>query len=101
VEILNKFAPAGQGEQARSAALAKGENGSLRHIDIGADRARIDLTETIGCTPGMRFSLKICARNFASEVGDNLSTNILINPVFTAGNNPNPSTMFCHAAVVA
>jgi hypothetical protein len=100
-KILSNLAPARQGRLASTGACAKGENGSLRHIDIWADRARIAPTETSGCTPGMRFSLKICARNFAFDIGDNLSTFTRISPAFIAANNPNPSTMFCRAAEVA
>ena len=70
-----------------------------RHIDIPATAGKLSVTEPSGCTPGMRFSSKICAPNFAFDAGDKISTHLHTKPAFTAENPLNPSIMCSRRAV--
>ena len=73
----------------------------LRHIDNAGNTGRLLPTEPIGCTPGMRFSLRICAPNFVFDAGDNLSILLLTKPAFTAVSHPNPLITSCRKAEAA
>ena len=73
----------------------------LRHIDNPGTTGRLLPTEPIGCTPGMRFSLRICAPNFVFAAGDNLSIVLLTRPAFTVASHPNPLITSCRKAAAA
>jgi hypothetical protein len=70
----------------------------LRYIDNPGTTGRLLPTEPIGCTPGMRFSLRICAPNFVFDAGDNLYILLLTKPAFTAVSHPNPLITSCRKA---